>query len=250
VLLRDQGEDVVAIGQPSHAWLAGQLARLWGNDRFAAPEPHEEVCLGAEQHDVGWSEWDLRPTLNPETGRPHSFLEVPVETHIALWSAAPERLLSQSRYSALLVSMHGTALNERRDLSRLEPRERDLVTGYLCAQRALRGELVEQLGADPAELARNQRLVWAWDSLSLALCLRWRTLTLEEVPVRAGPAELTLRHTGPDTFTLHPWPLSTDRVEVGCEGRLLTARSETEADLHESLARAPVIRITVTLSAA
>ena len=72
MLLRDEGDGVIAIGQASHAWISGQLARAWGNDRFAAPEPREEVCLAAEQHDVGMAEWDLRPSLNPDTGRPRA----------------------------------------------------------------------------------------------------------------------------------------------------------------------------------
>jgi Protein of unknown function (DUF3891) len=60
------------------------------------------------------AEWDLRASLNPRTGLPYSFLELPLQTHLALWRAAPAKLLTQSRYAALLVSMHGTALNEWR----------------------------------------------------------------------------------------------------------------------------------------
>src|SRR6185312_9496068 len=61
VLLRTDSRGVLAIGQPSHAWISGQLARIWGNARFGAVEPYEEVCLGAEQHDVGMADWDLAP---------------------------------------------------------------------------------------------------------------------------------------------------------------------------------------------
>ncbi|KAA0684890.1 DUF3891 family protein [Azospirillum brasilense] len=31
MLFRDVGKDVIAIPQPSHAWLSGQLLRAWGN---------------------------------------------------------------------------------------------------------------------------------------------------------------------------------------------------------------------------
>ena len=60
----------LAIGQASHAWLSGQLARAWGNERFGAVEPWEEVCLAAEQHDIGMAQWERAPTLNPDTGLP------------------------------------------------------------------------------------------------------------------------------------------------------------------------------------
>jgi hypothetical protein len=73
MLLRRDEESVIAIPQPSHAWVSGQMARAWGNRRFAAPTPHAEVCLAAEQHDIGWFGWETRPTLDAETGLPQEF---------------------------------------------------------------------------------------------------------------------------------------------------------------------------------
>src|ERR1700704_5035327 len=110
MLLRQDERGVLAIGQPSHAWVSGQLARAWGNEQFGAVAPYEEVCLAAEQHDIGMATWDLAPTFNPATGLPHSFVEMPVGTHLKLWSEGPRRLLAQSRYAALLASMHGLRL--------------------------------------------------------------------------------------------------------------------------------------------
>ena len=54
MLLREDGDAVVCIGQPAHAWLSGQLARAWALDPV---EPWEEVCLAAEQHDLGMAGW-------------------------------------------------------------------------------------------------------------------------------------------------------------------------------------------------
>jgi hypothetical protein len=56
VLLVDHPQGKVAVAQPAHAWISGQLARAWGNERFGAVEPLSEVCLAAEQHDVGMAE--------------------------------------------------------------------------------------------------------------------------------------------------------------------------------------------------
>ena len=53
MLFREDPDGVIAIPQPSHAWLSGQMVRAWGNEVFARPAPYEDVCLGAEQHDVG-----------------------------------------------------------------------------------------------------------------------------------------------------------------------------------------------------
>jgi hypothetical protein len=54
---------VIAIPQPSHAWLYGQMARAWGNAHFTAPAPHEEVCLAAKQHDIGWLSSEIAPAF-------------------------------------------------------------------------------------------------------------------------------------------------------------------------------------------
>ena len=107
---RDYEGGALAIGQLSHAWLSGQLARAWGNDEFPAPEPREPIALGAEQHDVGWALFDLRPGLS-ETGLPRSFLELTPGEHLSIWRAAPDRLLSVSAYAALVVSLHGASLS-------------------------------------------------------------------------------------------------------------------------------------------
>ena len=80
MVIREDGDGWIAIGQPAHAWVSGQLARAWGNARFPTPAPHEEVCLAAEQHDIGMAAWDLEPTFNPATGLPHSFIELPPVT--------------------------------------------------------------------------------------------------------------------------------------------------------------------------
>lgn len=248
---------MVAVGQPSHAWVSGQLARAWGNERFGAVVPREEVCLAAEQHDVGMAGWDLAPELNPETGRPQSFMEMALERHLELWSAAPARLRAQSRYAALLVSMHGVALYERRDLDALEPVEADAVRAYLADQRALQDELVGELSddseaaghADSETVARNQRLVWTWDSLSLSLLLDWAPHTVDDVPTAQGAVTLTLRSVdgSRDRLSLDPWPFADDRVSVHCEGRRLEGRFTDEAEMRAALARAPWVTLSFEL---
>jgi hypothetical protein len=239
VVLRREGDAVVAIGQPSHAWLSGQLARAWGNERFGAVRPWEEVCLAAEQHDIGMAAWDAAPKLNPDTGLPYSFVEMPVETHVELWDRAWELVLPQSRYAALLVSMHGTALYEMRDLAKLDERRAELVRRLLAGQREVQRRLVEALG-DPAGVARNQRLIWTWDAFSLALCLDWAPHTLRAVPAAGdGALDVELAQAGVRSVRVDPWPFGDDRVRVHAEGRVLERRFEDERAMRDALRDAP-----------
>jgi hypothetical protein len=252
VLLRSDGDAVIVIGQASHAWLSGQLARVWGNPDtgVAPPEPYDEVCLAAEQHDVGMSEWDLAPTLDPGTGRPHDFLALPIDIHLRLWTAAPQRMFTQSRYAALLVSLHGTALYERRDLTRLDAARAAAVRAYLSGQRTLQERLAEEVGADRGELERAQRLILALDALSLALCLGWDARELERVPAAGGEEfGVAWEPAGERSGTLSPWPFGgRERVVGRCEGRRLEGRYEDEPALHAALERAPRVGLEFELT--
>jgi hypothetical protein len=247
MLLREDDRGVLAIGQPSHAWLAGQLARAWGNRRFGAVDPLEEVCLAADQHDAGWSARDLEPDFLPDTGLPRSFTQMPLDVHLELWTRGPRSLVSQSRYVALLVSMHGWRLYERRDLSQLAEREAAMITGFLAEQRSFQAELIEALSADPLtagqveepRLERNSLLIWTWDYLSLALCLNWSPATAKGAPTAADPVDLVLtRGAAPGVHHLSPWPFAAPAVSVRCEGRRLAGAAGDPDELRRAFARA------------
>jgi len=242
VLLRRDGDHVVAIGQPAHAWISGQLARAWGNARFGAVEPYEDVCLAAEQHDAGMAPWEARPTLNDQTGLPRSFMELTLDEHLEIWWRAAPLVLPQSPYAALLVSMHGAALYERRNLDRLSAGEADRVRAFLGGQRELQERLLAGLGADRERVRRNQRLVWAWDSLSLGLLLGWSPFELEAVPAAEGTVDIAVRD-----GTLDPWPFTATEVTVRCEGRRLTGPYADEQTMRAALADAAWETVEVVL---
>ena len=226
---------MLAIGQPSHSWVSGQLARAWGNQRFGAVEPFEEVCLAAEQHDLGMGPWDAEPELNAETGLPYGFTEMPVTRHVEQWTDGPRRLVVQSRYAALLASMHGARLQRRRDLASLSDADAAAVSAYLAEQHEFQERLIGSLHPDPGRLERNHQLLWIWDYLSLALCLDWAPTTARDVPSAGDPAELELNAGG----ALSPWPFRDGAVTVRCEGRRLSGPYAGEEEMRADLAAAP-----------
>jgi len=248
MLLRADDGGVIAIGQPSHAWLSGQLARAWGNETFSAPDPREEVCLAAEQHDVGMAPWELSPTHDPETGLPHSFMAMPLALHLEQWRAGPRSLLPQSRYAALLACMHGIRLYARRDLQQMPREEREQVRTFLAEQERFQEDLVSSLRGEPRtaglveaeRLSRNSQLIWTWDFLSLALCLDWAPCAAHEVPTKGGAVDVELTAPGAgEQVQVMPWPFSAEKVKVHCEGKRLKPRYESVEVLRRALARAP-----------
>jgi hypothetical protein len=248
LLLREDERGVLAIGQPSHAWVSGQLARAWGNARFGAVEPYEEVCLAADQHDAGMARWDLTPSRNPDTGLPRSFTQMPLAVHLQLWTEGPQRLVRQSRYAALLASMHGFRLYQQRNLDALSRSDADAVRSFLRERLRFQENLLASLRADPATasaagpelVARNSQLIWTWDFLSLALCLEWAPCAAPEVPTAGRTVELRLSSDErPGRLTLDPWPFAKPVVKLHCEGQRLTGHFESDGALQDALARAP-----------
>ena len=239
MVIRDDDGAALCIGQPSHAWISGQLARAWGNAELGAVEPWEEVCLAAEQHDVGMAGWDLRPTLNPDTGLPHSFVEMPLDAHLAIWSGAARRVLPQSRWAALLVSMHGVALYEMRDLERMEPADAERVRRFMAERRAEQEELIASLGADRELVRRGQRQLWTWDFMSLALCLDWAPQVARGVPAADGPVDVALEPAGDLRVAVDPWPFRDETLRVRCEARRLEGRFDDEERMRAALEAAP-----------
>jgi hypothetical protein len=235
VVLRElDGDSVLCIRQPAHAWLSGQLAAAWGNALFPEPRPREEVCLAAAQHDLGMAAWDAEPDLNTDTGWPMSFLEMPVETHLRLWTAAPALALTQSRWVALLVSMHGAHLYAGRAD---EPGVSD-VLGYLAAfADAIRASL----GASEDEAARNQRLLATWDWMSLVLCRDDLPATVE------AERSLRMERTGEGTVSVAPWPFRADAAGVSVDARRLEGRFDDREAMREALRLAPWERVELQL---
>ncbi|MGH3042460.1 MAG: DUF3891 family protein [Gaiellaceae bacterium] len=247
MLHRKTAEGTIVIGQPAHAWVSGQLARAW-----AEPfEPWEEVCLAAEQHDIAWTGWERSPERDPETGLPYTFSELPRLRRLELWSGAAALLLPQSRYAALLVSLHGTLLVER-----FPPGGGEQVEHALHAYREREGDfqvrVLSSLRGDPRygahatadAIERNRELIFAWDGLSLAL--------LHGVVEERTAAGHTLAPVDgdPERVAVSPWPFREDAVTVACEGRVLRETFADERELRRGLAKAPWTTIETRLTPA
>lgn len=253
MLVRREEQGALVIGQLSHAWLSGQLARAWGNERFAAPEPREAIALGACQHDVGWARVDNEPRLDAESGLPRGFMQTSVHEHLEIWREAPDRLASQSSHAALVVSLHGAALSELRAGKARTGADDDAqaLRAHVAAERTRQRELCARVDVSAAQAAIVQRQMWAWDGLSLALCLGWRPFTAHDVPTTGDPgagADIELRDRPDGAVTLDPWPLAAPRVEARCEARRI-GRHHDEGELRKALAAARPFALAFTLVA-
>lgn len=255
----DTPQGRIAITQPAHAWVSGQLARAWGNEFFGEIAPKEDVCLGAEQHDIGHTAWEQEPRLNPQTGLPYDFLSMPRQWHLEIWSSAARMVLPQGRYAALLVSLHGTGLYRDFDIAKdTAPEHAQAIQNYLKHEQAFQKEVLASLRQDPHYSAcatdeaveRNRQLVRVWDAFSLIVGFgRRQERTLQRVPTATGDTTLTLTpHTNfPTHLVVTPWPFRRQQVTLVYEGRCLNETFSDEKTMREVLRRAPYVTLQTTL---
>jgi hypothetical protein len=267
MMFRETGDTVIAIPQPSHAWISGQAMRVWGNEEFGRVSPFEDVCLGAEQHDIGWLAWERSPTLDPRTGRPHAFRELGVELHTDLWRQGCAMALVLGRYPALLVSLHGANLYRNFDHRAASPAASATVTGFLQEQTAFQQRLCAGLASDPGyaqhisleTLERNRLLISAVDRLSIALCTGLRDPAvrsdkghgrISNVPTARATTDLRIVALDADLtrFTVQPWPFSATSVSLVCEGLELPHIHFTDQDwMRTALRDARRVSVTAAL---
>jgi len=262
MLHRASPKGLICITQPLHAWISGCLARAWGNEQFGGVEPREEVCLGAEQHDIGWLMWENMPTLNQNSGYPHRFTELPTQVHIGIWSNAKNLAMPLGRYVRLLVSLHGTGLYERFRSWERSPETTQIVQDFLRREYAFQEQLSAKLQADeyyapyatPEAIERNRQLVAIWDILSLIICQGFSGEQQSSRVPTASNGQTTLTLTSvrddPQQITVSPWPFQQSEVTLVYEGRLLLETFTDEMAMREALMCAPWVTLGTTLKPA
>jgi hypothetical protein len=251
MLHRIDDAGLIVITQPAHAWISGQLAACWGSAELGLSAPGRELRLAAEQHDIAWLDWEAQPSLNPRTGLPYAFNELPTREHLEVWSAATRRALIYGVYPALLVSMHGTYLYERfHDFDADSDEDARAARAFLDREHAFQGAAIAGLTGSRdlsrEEVERDRRLVSLWDAMSLALCMGVnRSRTFERVPGSATDIAIGFAANRglSGAVECSPWPFRAERVVVGCEARRLDGHFRDNASLQAGLRSAPRVQL-------
>lgn len=256
MLIRNEARGPLFISQLAHSWVAGQLALNWGNARMGVFEPAQDVYLAAALHDIGFLDWESAPTLNAQTGLPHSFRDLPAAAHFGLWSGSARQMMRFGRYVSLLVSLHFSNLAQNHRL-RAPAQEQEMKRRFLVEQEAHRTELLASLRDDgdysPFVLAdileRNSRLLAVWDWMSLAVCLGVEdAATMDTVPAAGGLLHISIRRKDALRLQVEPWPFKGNQpLRIVCEGRRLEGTFSDEAGMREALRQAPAALVKIEL---
>lgn len=252
MIVRSDRGQLYLTEQMEHALMAAELVTCWGG--VCAPvEPREPVRLAVALHDAGWAEVDARPQVNPATGRPYSFLDIPQDVHAAAHTRTVRRAREADPYAGLLTSLHVAGLYRNRygylphiAQRAVEPQWRAAVDRFLAEQDAVQAELMAALRPERDVLWTHYRWFQLWDMLSLYSCMLSPESTpdtlLCAVPRAPGGEEITftLRGSGAG-FALDPWPFVESRIVLRWKARILPDRLYTsDAELQEAYSQAPL----------
>ena len=216
MLFRETASGVLAISQPAHAWISGQILAAWD-----VPLPRS-VVLAGEQHDVAWLDWETAPSFNPATGRPHLFRAVGAAFHAPMWATGVDRALhAWGMHPALMISRHGGVIYRRfTDRHRSDAADAQAAERFLREQAPKEAAWAEALGLDRAALERDSALIAFADTLSLAFCGELAAPIVIDAPGH-GPITVASDDAAGSSFTLAPWPFRAGTVRFDAEARIL-----------------------------
>lgn len=252
MIVSDAGNDRLwVVNQTTHALMAAELCRHWGNAEVEAPRAAEVVLAAIAQHDNGWFEEEARPRLDDE-GRPMSFLTGPPwPERLELWRRGVRRAFDQHPYAGVMVARHASILYEQA-LPRLRDEELAATRDFVeRAQPETTARARALLGGDRrwAELLSDAtveaatRLLKVGDLISLRVLVPWSgTGVIPHGPVdqRGETVPLEVSH-GDGVITVDPWPYGVNGFEVEVWGRRLDRPVfADDAEYRAELADAPV----------
>jgi hypothetical protein len=242
IIRKDPSGGLILIGQTDHSRFVGQLASHWGNGEFEAPTPYESVVRAATFHDYGWLRYETSPAIDPDSGEPYAFLQVPMtETQLASYQWALDWMADIDPYAGLIVSMHRTGLWKGRyrtiaypagryNLTTLSPDVQAFIERNEAWQERQRATL------DTKGVAINYRLMQVWDLLGLYFCCQAPYEDhIEAVPTSYADADgegvrLSMKPAGPNRVEFRPYPFDVRPCRVQLSFKRVARRAYEDVE--------------------
>ena len=244
--------------QVDHSRIAGLFAAHWGNQEFARPQPYVSMVLAAQEHDGGWWDWEIRPTLDAR-GHPHDYVgsmrSLGENTWLDFMRNGARRVAEQDPYAGYIVSMHGEGLVSKG--MGLLPYMPDYsvypnIQAFIREQKDYRAKLIGELHKLPEYspylsddcLWTNFKYMQAFDQLAQFVCNRYpfnskermngpsRELSGTPVPVTPGAKDVIMSVYVQDesNAVVRPYPFDVDPLVVSFPGRLVANRPYSGAE--------------------
>lgn len=238
--------------QVDHSRIAGLFAAHWGNQDFARPRPYAAMVLAAQEHDSGWWDWEIKPTLDTQ-GYPPDYIGSIRKLHEGTWlnfyRHGIQRVAEQDPYAGYNISMHGEGLLTQG--MGILPYMPDYtvfpdVQEFIREQKAFRGKLLDEMRdiqaykSDISEehLWTNFKFMEVFDQFAQYVCNRYPfnskerkngpTNQLSNTPVPVAPGSkdviLTVDVQDESNAIVKPYPFDVNPLVVSFPGRLIPNR--------------------------
>lgn len=260
------GQPNLVIFQTDHAATSGQIAAVFGNEQFAAPEPLEPMRFVATHHDAGWQPVDERLEMDVNTGLPHHLTQTPLPYLVQTSQGSPDFNEAHYPFSGLLSSMHTYGLfNGRYGLSdfvfidNVAADQKTAVQIMLDGELARQERLKQQLAAlpqmasyvQPDYLFHNYKLLQFFDTLALYFQMTHTAARGEaqflNVPRAVGEdVTLTIRQLADGTYSVTPYPFREAELTLHYQGYQMTPQPPG-TDLQAVIAEMEPVTEKVTL---
>jgi hypothetical protein len=270
---------LLLILQTDHSRIAGLLAAHWGNDQFAKLQPYSSMVLAAQEHDSGWWDWEIKPSINGQ-GYPSDYIgsikHLGQGVWLDLYRRAIERIAGRDLYAAYFVSMHGEALLTKG--MGLLPSMPDYsgdaaVQDFITEQKGLRAGWLPTLKknqeltdmTNEKHLWTNFNLMEVFDQFAQFVCNRYPfnsqarkngpSHTLSGLAVPVSPEQpnvtLTIDVLNETDAVVHPFPFDVNPLRLSFEGRLVPNQPfSNQEEFLQQFYGGERIAINYTLSAA
>lgn len=245
--------------QIDHSRVAGFFAAHWGNKKFDRPQPYSSVVLAAHEHDIGWWEWEMKPSTLNDRGFPLDYHDGSFkylgQLRLDFYKNAVDHVLPRDPYAALLMAMHGVALMNAGYGKYAYPPDRTgdpRVKAYVDHQEQLRLELLEQLRqseqfkpyTSDEQVWTNYEYMEVFDTLAQFVCNRYplnstarklgptNTLNDVDVPTKLGKptVKITIDTVSESKAVLSPYPFDIDPLPVSFTARLVPKRTYKDGE--------------------
>jgi uncharacterized protein DUF3891 len=230
VIVRPAQHGVHLITQPDHAHLAAQI--IEHAVTLKAHPRRDQILLAVAEHDNGWAEEDAAPIVNPTTGHPADFVNVPLAVRHRVWPRAIHRL-AQHPWPAALVAEHAVVVYDR---FRVE----DGWTPFFSGLEAARDQMVRTSGLTSTELISDYVYVRLADLISLLFCMA------ASQPQHVGDWSVQL--TG-DRVVVTPDPFGGQSIPIEIRAREIPDRTfESDDELRATVRAAPEVIVSGVVS--
>lgn len=238
--------------QIDHSRIAGLLAAHWGNQEFAKPRPYFAMVLAAQEHDGGWWDWEIRPTLDAQ-GHPPDYVgsirALGEDTWLEFNRHGIRRVAERDPYAGYIVSMHSEGLlTQGMGILHYMPDYTVFpnVQEFIREQQAYRAELIDKMRNLPEyETEISEERLWtnfkymeAFDQFAQFVCNRYpfnskerrngptSELSKTPVPVAPGSKDVIMSVDVQDesNATVTPYPFDVNPLVVSFPGRLVSNR--------------------------